>query len=172
MNFYTDKEEAAEGMKIVAEALQPHQDLKSLGIYHSNDIKFPNWLTTSLSQLTTLKLEGSIKCTHLPSLGKLPQLEGLDIWGMVSFKYVGHEFLGTTTTTIAFPKLKKLTFAFMEAWKKWKVKEEYHVAIMPCFRSLTLEKCPKLEALPDSLLRMTQLQTLCIYVCPALKKDL
>ncbi|RVW58896.1 hypothetical protein CK203_104221 [Vitis vinifera] len=67
-------------MKIVAEALQPHQDLKSLGIYHSNDIKFPNWLTTSLSQLTTLKLEGSIKCTHLPSLGKLPQLEGLDIW--------------------------------------------------------------------------------------------
>ena len=53
-----------------------------------------------------------------------------------------------------------------------KVKEEYHVAIMPCFRSLTLEKCPKLEALPDSLLRMTQLQTLCIYVCPALKKDL
>ena len=99
MNFYTDKEEAAEGMKIVAKALQPHQDLKSLGIYHYNDIKFPNWLTTLLTQLTTLKMEGSIKCTHLPSLGKLPQLEGLDIWGMVSLKYVGHEFLGTTTIT-------------------------------------------------------------------------
>ncbi|KAL6334766.1 hypothetical protein AAG906_021425 [Vitis piasezkii] len=129
-----------------------HLAISGLGIYHYNDIKFPNWLTTSLSQLTTLKLEGSVKCTHLPSLGKLPQLEGLDIWRMVSFKYVGHEFLGTTTTTtIAFPKLKKLTFAFMEAWKKWKVKEEYHVAIMPCLRSLTVEKCPKLEALAGLL---------------------
>ena len=175
LNFYTDKEEA-EGMNSVAEALQPHQDLKSLGIYYYNNIKFPSWLATSLTQLTTLKLEGSTKCTHLPALGKLPLLVGLDIWGMAALKYVGLEFLGTSTststttaTTIAFPKLKKLTFAFMEAWKKWEVKEEYHVAIMPCLCSLTLEKCPKLKVLPDCLPRMTQLQSLCIYDCPALK---
>ncbi|KAL6335417.1 hypothetical protein AAG906_029660 [Vitis piasezkii] len=132
-----------------------HLAISGLGIYHYNDIKFPNWLTTSLSQLTTLKLEGSVKCTHLPSLGKLPQLEGLDIWRMVSFKYVGHEFLGTTTTTtIAFPKLKKLTFAFMEAWKKWKVKEEYHVAIMPCLRSLTVEKCPNCRLCASTIINI------------------
>ncbi|XP_034680564.1 putative disease resistance protein RGA3 [Vitis riparia] len=110
--------------KGVAEALQPHQNLKSLKIsYYSAATEFPSWIAaSSLAQLKKLQIMHCVQVTYLPPLGELPLLESLIIEHMKRLKYVGGEFLGSSTT--AFPKLKHLRFNEMEEWEKWEVKKK------------------------------------------------
>ncbi|KAJ9692796.1 hypothetical protein PVL29_011743 [Vitis rotundifolia] len=142
--------------KGVAEALQPHQNLKSLKISHYDAAtKFPSWIAaSSLAQLKKLEIMRCAQVTRLPPLGELPLLESLIIEDMKRVKYVGGEFLGSSTT--AFPKLKLLTFYDMNKWEKWEIKEGR--SVMPCLHFLSIFKCPKLESLPEHLLQITALQ--------------
>ncbi|KAJ9692899.1 hypothetical protein PVL29_011821 [Vitis rotundifolia] len=136
-------------MKEVAEALQPHPDLKSLRIVCYQVEEWPRWMMEpSLPQLTQLCLSVCSKCRCLPPLGELPLLEILEIGSMKQVKYVGGEFLGSSSK-IAFPRLKHLSFAAMSEWENWEVKEEKGRKVMPCLLSLKIKHSPNLTAVPD-----------------------
>ena len=164
---------ASAASKGVAEALQPHQNLKSLKISNYDAAtEFPSWIAaSSLAQLKKLEIVYCAQVTCLPPLGELPLLEILIIKNMKRVKYVGGEFLGSSTT--AFPKLKQLIFYGMKEWEKWEVKEEDEEeewrSVMPCLHSLITCECPKLESLPERLLQITALQKLHIIDCPTVR---
>ena len=140
-----------ERMKKVAEALQPHPNLKSLSIVEYQVREWPRWMMEpSLLQLTHLLLS-HIACQYLPPLGELPLLENLNIQYMWRVKYVGGEFLGSSSA-IAFPRLKHLGFSEMQEWEIWEVKEEGR-KVMPSLLSLKISASPKLATLPDLLQR-------------------
>ncbi|XP_034695309.1 putative disease resistance protein RGA1 [Vitis riparia] len=148
-----------EGTKGVGEALQPHPNLKSLDIFNYGDREWPNWMMgSSLAQLKILVLNSCIRCPCLPPLGQLPVLEKLDIWDMVGVKYIGSEFLGSSSTV--FPKLKELVILCLDELKQWEIKEKEERSIMPCLNHLIMRGCPKLEGLPDHVLQRTTLQIL------------
>ncbi|RVW79493.1 putative disease resistance protein RGA4 [Vitis vinifera] len=121
-----------ERMKKVAEALQPHPNLKSLSIV---EYQVREWPSMSV----------------LASSGELPLLENLNIQYMWRVKYVGGEFLGSSSA-IAFPRLKHLGFSEMQEWEIWEVKEEGR-KVMPSLLSLKISASPKLATLPDLLQR-------------------
>ncbi|XP_034695530.1 putative disease resistance protein RGA3 [Vitis riparia] len=162
---------ASAASKGVAEALQPHQNLKSLKIsYYSAATEFPSWIAaSSLPQLKKLEIVGCSLVTCLPPLGELPLLESLRIEDMDRLKYVGGEFLGSLPT--AFPVLKRLIFKHMVEWEKWEVKgeEEERRSVMPYLHSLATCNCPKLESLPERLLQITTLQELNVLGSPTLQ---
>ncbi|KAJ9692917.1 hypothetical protein PVL29_011839 [Vitis rotundifolia] len=141
-----------ERMKKVAEALQPHPNLKYLSIVEYQVREWPRWMMEpSLLQLTHLLLS-HIACQFLPPLGELPLLENLYIQYMSRVNYVGGEFLGSSSA-IAFPRLKYLGFSEMKEWEIWEVKEEEGRKVMPCLLSLKISASPKLATLPDLLQR-------------------
>ena len=158
-----------EGTKGVAEALQPHPNLKALHIYYYGDREWPNWMMgSSLAQLKILYLYSCIRCPCLPPLGQLPVLEKLGIWHMRGVKYIGSEFLGASSTV--FPKLKELTISRLDELKQWAIKEKEERSIMPCLNYLSTIGCLKLEELPDHVLQRTTLQKLDIRSSPILKQ--
>ncbi|KAL6334732.1 hypothetical protein AAG906_021391 [Vitis piasezkii] len=157
-----------EGTKGVAEALQPHPNLKSLDIFNYGDREWPNWMMgSSLAQLKILHLRFCIRCPCLPPLGNCI-LEELGILNMHGVQYIGSEFLGSSSTV--FPKLKELRISNMKELKQWEIKEKEERSIMPCLNDLTMLACPKLEGLPDHVLQRTPLQKLYIKYSPILER--
>ena len=153
----------------VAEALQPHPNLKSLCIASYQVREWPKWMIEpSLLQLTHLHLSSCIECQCLPPLGELPLLESLNIYSLWRVKYVGGEFLGSSSE-IAFPRLKHLAFRGMSEWENWEVKEERR-KVMPCLLSLEIISSPKLETLPDLLLQRTPPLDLSSRSCDVLQE--
>lgn len=105
----------------------------------------------SLKKLRQLTIEYCHNSDRLPPLGKLPFQESLCILDMRKLKRVSNEFLGiendgTSSSVIAFPRLKSLTFRALLEWEKWdyqitKRAEEDLTIIMPCLRSLKIASC-------------------------------
>ncbi|XP_034695659.1 putative disease resistance protein RGA3 [Vitis riparia] len=152
LSFKPWKKQTMMMMKEVAEALQPHPNLKSLCIASYQVREWPKWMIEpSLLQLTHLHLSSCIECQCLPPLGELPLLESLKIYCIPEVKYVGGEFLGSSSA-IAFPRLKHLSFKIMSKWENWEVKEEGR-KVMPCLLSLEITRSPKLAAVPSLLLQ-------------------
>ncbi|XP_008228683.1 PREDICTED: putative disease resistance protein RGA3 [Prunus mume] len=159
--------------------LEPPQSLEFLSIscYCGGSFSSPNWMI-SLPNLRTLVLRSWKNCDFLPPLGKLPSLQTLSIDDMPSVRKVGVEFLGIEETsallkssspTVSFPKLKKLSFSGMCSWEEWGgvgglAEEDSEVRIMPCLSSLDILKADSLRTLPD-FLRKTPLRDLTIYKC-------
>nr|XP_023912068.1 putative disease resistance protein RGA4 [Quercus suber] len=157
-----------ENDEFVLNALEPHPDLESLGIYLYGGTGYPNWVM-SLTNLKKLELEQCNKLEQLPPLGKLRFLESLSIRSFDSVKKVGVEFLGiesnrkkdeekgstSTSSLILFPNLKSLQFRDMEEWEEWDGMGESGVSesvlIMPRLQVLTIDECPKLKSLPNFL---------------------
>ncbi|XP_040370747.1 putative disease resistance protein RGA3 isoform X2 [Rosa chinensis] len=172
----------------IVKALQPHQNLESLGIEwcHIGTTESLYWIK-SLHNLRKVHLRFWLFCEFWPPLGKLPSLEILEITVMDKVKKVGVEFLGieeeeteTTFSGILFPKLKRLSFYYLSEWEEWEgiTKEEdssssssSEITIMPRLSSLQITECPKLKALPDFLHKITTLRTLTIESCPILERD-
>ncbi|GAV89111.1 hypothetical protein CFOL_v3_32531, partial [Cephalotus follicularis] len=175
----------------VMEAIQPPPSLEKLQIYwYRGTSLFPNnWITMSLTNLKTV-LIGWCLCEVLPTLRTLPSLETLMIKALPKVKRVGTEFWGIETddidvneeeralsssSGIAFPKLKELIFIGMEEWEEWdygimRERREERFQLMPCLRRLRLWNCRKLKQLPDHLLRTASLEDMSIWACPALEK--
>ncbi|XP_031251816.1 putative disease resistance protein At3g14460 [Pistacia vera] len=160
------------------ETLQPHPNLESLWLrdYRGNNM-FPNWMM-SLTNLRKLLLGECIKCEHLPPLGKLSSLEILQIEDMNDVVRVGIEFLGiesevalSSSSVIAFPKLKFLSFTMMKKWEEWDFEITNRggedIIVMPSLKTLQLLVCPKLKSLPNHLCQMTTLKVE-IDGCPLL----
>ncbi|GLT28409.1 hypothetical protein SLA2020_033480 [Shorea laevis] len=148
-------------------------------VSHTNPIVWagPSWIPP----LANLKNITIIKChvEHLPPLGKLPSLESLMVNGMRKVKKVGVEFLGIETSLspssssiLAFPNLKSLTFESMVEWEEWDYESrgEEDTTIMPRLSSLTVKFCGELKMLPDYILQSTTLQELTLTSCSIISK--
>jgi hypothetical protein len=180
----------------VLEALEPPPNIDSLTIgYYQGVIflrVFPGWI----NKLRVVSLMDWGKIENLPPLGKLPSLEELTIGQMGRVGRVGREFLGLgvdcedgedsdisigemtsslSNTITAFPKLKSLSFRWMEEWEEWeggeggnedKTNISISTIIMPSLRHLEIRWCPKLKALPDYVLQSTTLEQLTIRWSP------
>ncbi|XP_068311083.1 putative disease resistance protein RGA3 [Pyrus communis] len=168
-----------EGSLQILNALQPQEDLESLGINFVEAPTWPRWLT-NLNMLRFLTLGYCINWKTVPPLGKLRFLERLTLSEMRLIKKVGGEFLGLEDDQAAFkssssifPKLKDLWFEGMWTWKEWegvrgwKKEDSKFPTIMPCLSSLTLGLCNELEILPDFLCKIP-IQNLTIRGCSKL----
>ncbi|XP_044474622.1 putative disease resistance protein RGA4 [Mangifera indica] len=173
------RERRNEEDEALLEILQPSLNLEKLGIwsYRGNTI-LPNWMM-SLTKLRHLTLYGCSNCKHLPPLGELLSLEFLVINSMQSLKSVSNEFLrkendGISSSSVFFPKLKRIEFWFMFEWEEWDYEitrvgeEEEVITIMTSLVYLKIQYCPKLKALPKHLVQNTRLKK-DIYACPMLR---
>ena len=159
----------------VLEALQPPPNLKSLGIFYFRGISLPHWMA-AMKQLRHLMLSDCSGCEVLPSLGKLPLLESLEIRNMINVRKVGPEFFGIESdhsdiSKKVFPKLKKLSFHNLTNWEEWDeiTRRGDNVTIMPKLSSLSIVKCTKIRALPDYIKSMQNLSCH-IEECPLLQQ--
>ncbi|KAI3871941.1 hypothetical protein MKX03_006144 [Papaver bracteatum] len=76
----------------VLEGLQPHQNLKTLGLFNYLDSKFPAWVMNPkclLPYLVHVVLENCGRCECLPPFGLLPFLKVLIIVGFGAMKSIG-----------------------------------------------------------------------------------
>ncbi|KAJ6295216.1 hypothetical protein OIU76_027669 [Salix suchowensis] len=172
----------------ILEALEPPPNIDSLEIggYQGILQVLPSWF----DKLRRVELRNWGKIENLPSLGKLPFLEELVVCLMESVRKVGSEFLGMeaandsdisigeitpspSNTIIAFPRLKTLRFYGLENWEEWEGegRRNEDKTIMPSLRSLWIEECPKLKALPDYIYQSTTLEKLQIFHSPILEEQ-
>ncbi|KAF3948838.1 hypothetical protein CMV_025214 [Castanea mollissima] len=155
--------------------LQPHTSLTKLVIKNYNGTSFPNWIgDSSFSNITVVHLNSCRNCSSLPSLGQLPSLQDLFVFGFDEVVTVDADFYGSGSYTITpFQSLKILRFEAMSKWEKW---SPYHGegedegGVFPSLQELYLEKCPKLSgSLPKHLPSLTLLQ---INECEQLESSL
>nr|TKS04591.1 putative disease resistance protein RGA3 isoform X1 [Populus alba] len=184
MNFYYNQENG-----ILIEALQPPSGLEYLTICWYRGLELPNWMMT-LTRLQVLTLRYCENVEVLPPLGRLPNLESLELRSL-KLRRLDAGFLGIEkdenasinegeiARVTAFPKLKKLEIWNLKEVEEWdgierrSVGEEdantTSISIMPQLRQLTIRNCPLLRALPDYVLA-APLQELHIRSCPNLRE--
>ncbi|XP_077225974.1 putative disease resistance protein RGA1 [Tasmannia lanceolata] len=148
----------------VLEGLEPHGNLKDLGIVGYEGIRFPGWIQNSLlTNLVKVSLSNCRRCENLPPLGQLPSLKNLVISRMSALKQINNEFYGNSTSNgFSFPSLKSLSLCEMENLEMCASVEEG--GAFPCLDELKIEFCSKLITLP-CFLHLTSLQHLTISNC-------
>ncbi|KAM4084907.1 hypothetical protein ACB094_08G168300 [Castanea mollissima] len=102
--------------------LQPHTSLTMLVIKNYSDTSFPNWVgDSSFSNITVVHLNSCRNCSSLPSLGHLPSLQDLFIFGFDEVVTVDADFYGSGSnyTIMPFQSLKILRFEAMSKWEEW-----------------------------------------------------
>ncbi|XP_031275458.1 putative disease resistance RPP13-like protein 1 [Pistacia vera] len=149
----------------VLEMLKPHSNLKELVIKCYGGACFPSWLgdSSSLSNMTVLKLENCNNCRSLPSLWTLSSLKDLTIEGMKRLEKIDFK--------MPFKSLEVLRFENLQEWWCWNTKRENDdVEIFPLLRELSIVECPKLAGeFPNSL---PSLERLFIEKCSELKASI
>ncbi|KAL0000121.1 hypothetical protein SO802_019723 [Lithocarpus litseifolius] len=140
--------------------LQPHTSLTKLVVKNYNDTSFPNWVgDSSFSNITVVHLNSCRNCSSLPSLGQLPSLLDLFVFGFDEVVTVDADFYGSGSYT-PFQSLKILRFKAMSKWEEWSPyhREGKDEGAFPSLQELYLEKCPKLSgSLPKHLPSLTEL---------------
>lgn len=151
-------DESTKASEKIWNELTPPQSIKKLVIKNYKGVKFPKWikgpkLGDSFPSLVFLDLENCMSCTKLPSLGLLSQLQSLQISNADSVITIGSEFLGTTvlSSVTPFPKLEVLKLRNMKKLEEWSLTVEESQVVLPCLKSLQIQWCPKLKALPEGL---------------------
>uniref|UniRef100_A0A0D9XC11 AAA+ ATPase domain-containing protein n=1 Tax=Leersia perrieri TaxID=77586 RepID=A0A0D9XC11_9ORYZ len=155
----------------IFEELFPPPSLEKLQIINFHGRNFPGWLVSSclksnLPCIEYIHLIGCSSCTQLPPFGQLPQLKYLNIEDAFAIVNIGTEFVGTDGVSIAFPKLKYLTFNGMPNWEEWSMTRNKEaqplmgLPSMPNLIELHILGCPKLRALPKTLQNITSIQTI------------
>ncbi|KAF9616088.1 hypothetical protein IFM89_028554, partial [Coptis chinensis] len=80
-----DDEEERKRKENVLDGLQPHTNLAELRIEDYEGNRFPSWMMSSINSalpnLVKLKLRNCNQCSELPALGRLQNLEHLELWG-------------------------------------------------------------------------------------------
>jgi Leucine-rich repeat (LRR) protein len=138
------------------EWLQPHPNLKALGLYGYMGLRFPSWVS-SLTNLVDLWLRDNRICHHLPPLNQLPYLKYVSFLDMRVLEYIAEDtssnVFGSSKTTL-FPSLSSLELRNCPNLKGWKRKgddnEEDHL-ILPSFPRLLklgIYECPNLTSMP------------------------
>ncbi|KAB5532316.1 hypothetical protein DKX38_018986 [Salix brachista] len=170
------------------EVLQPPSNLERLRIEKYGGIVLRNWMM-ELTRLQDLQLINCGKVEVLPPLGRLPNLEFLELdslhvrsldGGFVGIEEVENANIneGEIARVTAFPKLKTLHISLLNILGEWdgierRVGEEgattTSLVIMPQLQQLKIIHCRLLRALPDYVLA-APLQELDISACPDLRK--
>uniref|UniRef100_A0A0A9GMP7 NB-ARC domain-containing protein n=1 Tax=Arundo donax TaxID=35708 RepID=A0A0A9GMP7_ARUDO len=131
----------------VLDALKPHSLLGELNIKGYYGLEFPSWIAEySLSDLVLITLDNCYNCEKLPPLGVLPALRCLFIQNLRRVQLISCEFCATDTISHkGFPKLEILKLRDMYNLEGW-----YDVldGDFPLLRSLSVERCPKLNSFP------------------------
>ncbi|KAF3963897.1 hypothetical protein CMV_011754 [Castanea mollissima] len=171
--------------------LPPNLQYLLIDNYRGNTI-YPNWMMSCFA-LKVLRLRRCFNFDHLPSLGRLPFLEVLEITQVYKVKKVGDEFLGIEDSKnkkdydIIFPYLKSLQFRHMIRWEEWigvggtgEEEEENDngivtnpiiIKILPRLQSLSILSCYELKSLPDYVLTAPLLKELEISPSEHYRKD-
>lgn len=144
----------------VLEQLQPHINIKTLLICGYGGTSFPRWIGDSqFSNLIDLELSLCRQCKFLPPIGQLPSLKYLSICYLDGVEQVGREFYGEGNIN-GFPSLEKLRVLGMINLEEWYGAIEE--GDFPCLHEITIQRCPKLWALPKGLQNLTSLQNFTI----------
>ncbi|MED6135751.1 hypothetical protein PIB30_049499 [Stylosanthes scabra] len=127
--------------------LRPHTGLKELIIDGYKGKIFPDWLGQhSYNNMTSVSLYSCKNCCKLPSLGQLPSLKSLTIYGFSELKCIGDEFYKNeddhTLHIVPFPSLETLKFMQMPCWELWYSPSS---EAFPQLNNLEIEECPKLK---------------------------
>uniref|UniRef100_A0A0E0BJ80 Uncharacterized protein n=1 Tax=Oryza glumipatula TaxID=40148 RepID=A0A0E0BJ80_9ORYZ len=141
--------------QILLGELEPPRNLSKFQLRGYNSVAFPDWLMNiaphhfpSLSRIYLVDLP---KCTCLPPLGQLPQLEILSLDGMNGITKIDGEFCGGAG---AFPSLKNLYISNMESLEEWQTKYScsegggVRELMSPMLKLLKIDHCPKLSIKP------------------------
>ncbi|XP_040382234.1 putative disease resistance protein RGA4 [Oryza brachyantha] len=164
-----------EKIEAIFEKLLPANCLQDLLIRGFFGRRFPTWMeSSSLCNVTWLKLVDCKFCPKFPPLGQLPHLTFLKIVRAESIVSVGSEFYGQGGGSV-FPKLEFLWIGKMPKWEDWTLQITQEtcnssVQLLPCLRQLELKDCPKLRALPEQLKHAKKMQKLRIEGAHALNK--
>ncbi|KAF6148807.1 hypothetical protein GIB67_038140 [Kingdonia uniflora] len=76
--------------------------------------------------------------------------------------------LEASSTTVAYPNLKKFTIKDMKHWEEWVMETSSEdIAVMPLLRYLKIVNCPILKSVPHQILSQS-LRKLFIMNCPEL----
>ncbi|XXG52519.1 hypothetical protein AAC387_Pa03g0829 [Persea americana] len=133
--------------KQVLQGLQPHRNLKKLGIFHYEGLNFPSWMMdTTLTELVEIKLSGCWRCNHLPPLGELSFLKVLRIDRLKNVECIGKEFYGNEVSG-GFPSLEKLVIMRMKKLKTWLGLEWKGERVFPSLVELEISDCPMLTTM-------------------------
>uniref|UniRef100_A0A0E0F3L4 R13L1/DRL21-like LRR repeat region domain-containing protein n=1 Tax=Oryza meridionalis TaxID=40149 RepID=A0A0E0F3L4_9ORYZ len=135
--------------QILLGELEPPRNLSKFQLRFYNSVAFPDWLMNiaphhfpSLSRIYLVDLP---KCTCLPPLGQLPQLEILSLDGMNGITKIDGEFCGGAG---AFPSLKNLYISNMESLEEWQTKYScsegggVRELMSPMMKLLKIDHCP------------------------------
>ncbi|KAF9613514.1 hypothetical protein IFM89_008393 [Coptis chinensis] len=167
------EEEKRKRIESVLDGLQPHTNLAMLKIERYKGNRFPLWMSsTYLPNLVKLELNWCNQCSELPALGRLQNLEHLELVGLGSVKRIGCEFYGLGSTdgtstagedsvqsVVVFPKLHTLQICYMEQCEEWHLPFRRGVEIFPKLRTLTVHDL-KLQMLPPGLGKLKSLEEL------------
>ncbi|KAF9614822.1 hypothetical protein IFM89_020745 [Coptis chinensis] len=169
------EEEMRKRIESVLDGLQPHTNLAMLKIERYKGNRFPLWMSsinTYLPNLVKLELNWCNQCSELPALGRLQNLEHLELWGLGSVKRIGCEFYGLGSTdgrstggedsvqsVVVFPKLHTLQIYYMKQCEEWHLPFRRGVEIFPKLRTLTVHDL-KLQMLPPGLGKLNSLEEL------------
>ncbi|KAL7166647.1 hypothetical protein ACSBR2_037333 [Camellia fascicularis] len=139
----TVESEAQENVKseLVLEALQPHPNLKELGITGYEGTRFPLWMRGScLQNVVKIELSRCNNCLQLPPLGQLPLLQSLRIHEMNKVvEYIENEY----PCGRGFPSLEELDV--YNCPKLEGLSRDEGRELFPRLRMIAIGYCPKLS---------------------------
>ncbi|XP_048537070.1 putative disease resistance protein RGA3 [Triticum urartu] len=153
----------------VLDGLQPHPNLRVLGIINPGQRPCPRWLCGDVStkRLEMLHLEGLSWCT-LPDFEQLPHLTSLTLKNIARMRVFGPGFSGVTERS--FMHLKKLEFENMPELEKWV--REPNPRLFSRLETIKFAGCPLLSFFPflECSNLFTSLCSLHIDNCPELSQ--
>jgi aquaporin TIP len=130
----------------------PPRSLQHLGLEGYRSIDFPRWILDIpfyVPRITTIFLLGLKQCSHLPPLGRLPNLRALTLKQMPNVKSVGREFYGDYGRC---QKLIMIVLGSMDNMEEWwttrSSSPEDGEFLIPNLHLLAAFDCPKLKFLP------------------------
>ncbi|KAF9618884.1 hypothetical protein IFM89_002879 [Coptis chinensis] len=127
--------------------LEPHRNLKVLGIKGYTDNRFPRWMMDPLlPNLVVIILKQCRNCQNLPALGQLPSLKDVHLEELDALQFIeGGSVVRRQREW--FPSLEKIYLIanpYLESW----VKEEEEEVSLHSVVLLSVRNCPKLSTMP------------------------
>ncbi|KAF9614815.1 hypothetical protein IFM89_020738 [Coptis chinensis] len=172
LRFSEERHDDARREESVLNGLQPHTNLAKLYILFYQGNKFPSWMSNNIAlpNLVKLELRNCTQCSELPALGRLQNLEHLELWKLGSVKRIGCEFYGLGSTdgtstggedsVVVFPKLHTLKIYNMEECEESHMPFRRGVEVFPKLRKLIVINLMKLQMLPPGLGKLKSLEEL------------
>ena len=139
------------------EGLQPHPNLKALGLYGYMGENIPSWVS-SLTNLVDLWLRDNRRCQHLPLLNQLPFLKTVSLLDMAALEYmekdtVSNLFGSSSLKATFFPSLYSLELRNCPNMNGWWMKDydnDSEHMLLPSFPRLLkfgIYQCPNLTSM-------------------------